>query len=108
MENIDDEDEEEQQPIEVIESPDVESQPGSADVTAKVEQPQPTSLIQSLLFEPTEGKKKKKKVKTDRQKELVKIFIIRIIFYPIFSNIGTIDQSNKNYFDISRTIESCL
>jgi hypothetical protein len=107
MENIDD-DEEEQLQIQVVESPDVESRPGSTDETVKIEQEQPhaTSLIQTLLLEQTEEiddkkKKKKKKVKTGRQKELVKIFVVRKILYMVFSNIGTSDKSNKNYFYVS-------
>jgi hypothetical protein len=90
MENIDEE--EEQQQTEVIESPDVESRPESADETAKIEQPQTTSLVQSLLLEQTKEiddkkKKKKKKVKTGREKELVKIFMVRKISYLICCNI---------------------
>jgi len=104
MENIDDD--EEQQQTEAHESADVESLPGSTDETVKIEQPQATSLVQTLLLEQTEEiddkkKKKKKKVKTARQKELVKIFVVRKILYILFSNIGTSDKSNKNYLYVS-------
>jgi len=103
MENIDDDEEEQQLQIQVVESPDVESRPGSTDETVKIEQEQPqaTSLIQTLLLEDDKKKKKKKKVKTGRQKELVKIFVVRKILYMVFSNIGTSDKSNKNYFYVS-------
>jgi len=69
MEKLDEEQEETQD----IESIHIESPSGSIHETTKVEQSQPTSLIQSLLLEQTEdtNNKKKKKVKTGRQKELV-------------------------------------
>jgi hypothetical protein len=70
MENIDEE--EQQQQVDVTETLSV----GSADETHKDEQLQETSLIQSLLFNEIEEKdgkkKKKKKVKTIREKELVR------------------------------------
>jgi hypothetical protein len=70
MEKLDDEKQEETQDIESIH---IESPSGSIHETTKVEQSQPTSLIQSLLLEQAEdtNNKKKKKVKTARQKELV-------------------------------------
>jgi hypothetical protein len=106
---IDDEEEEEQQQqqqTEAIESPEVKSRRGSTDETATAEQAQTKSLIQSLLLEQIEEiddkkKKKKKKIKTGRQKELVKIFVVRKILYSIFFNIGTFDKSNKNYLYFS-------
>jgi hypothetical protein len=79
-------DEEEQQQTDVIETSPVESRAGSTDPATKVEQPQATSLIQSLLLEQNEEKddkkkKKKKKIKTSRQKELVSIYIITKVLY---------------------------
>lgn len=72
MENIDEDEEQQQQQVDVIETLSV----GSIDETRKDEQPQETSLIQSLLLneikEKDGKKKKKKKVKTVREKELVR------------------------------------
>lgn len=105
METIDDDDEEEdQQPTEIVESPDVQSRAGSIDEAAKIEPIPPTSLLESLLLdriEEIDGKKtkKKKKVKTGRQKELVNIFAVKKIYYSIFCIIQErLTKATKSIF----------
>jgi hypothetical protein len=100
MEKLDEEQEETQD----IESIHIESPSGSIHETTKAEQSQPTSLIQSLLLEQTEdtNNKKKKKVKTGRQKELVNMWSYQENYSILYSsNIGAFDKINKIYLCIS-------
>ena len=74
--------EQQQQQTEIIESAPAASVPiPITDETTSLEQPGPTSMVQSLLQEQADEtggkkKKKKKKAKTGRQKELVNIHLI--------------------------------